>query len=65
MFWSTSNGDGVGKNTGSVKIPLSPLAACSFTSNLYSPVSYIALDVNKKYKQQHKNPCRPCLIGEI
>lgn len=45
MFWSTFNGDGVGKQTGSVKMPLSPLVACSFYFYLYIPVSYFALIV--------------------
>lgn len=37
MFWLTTNGDGIGKNTGSVKIfPLS-------TSGI--PVSYFALTI--------------------
>lgn len=50
MFWSTSNGDGMGENTASVKIPPSPLVACSVGSYLYIPVSYFAL-----LKQQKKN----------
>lgn len=65
MFWSTFNGDGVGKQTGSVKMPLSPLVACSFyfyritdkPSYLSIPVSYFALTVQKQ------KPCIPCLIG--
>lgn len=33
------------KQTGSVKMPLAPLVACSFYFYLYIPVSYFALTV--------------------
>ena len=48
-------GDGLGKNTGFVKIPPSPLVACSFSSYLYIPVSYFALIVLTKEPNNTKS----------
>lgn len=65
MFWSTSNGDGMGENTASVKIP--PLSISGMLSqllSLYSSKLFCSHCLTKK-KEQHKNPCIPCSIGEF
>jgi hypothetical protein len=55
LFWLTSDGDGLGESTGSVKIPDSPLVACSFSAYLYGPVSYFALIVLTKEPNNTKS----------
>jgi hypothetical protein len=55
LFWLTSDGDGLGASTGSVKIPPSPLEECSFSSYLYIPESYFALTVLTKEPNNTKS----------
>jgi hypothetical protein len=55
LFWLASDGDGLGESTGFVKIPPSPLVACSFSSYLYIPVSYFALIVLTKEPNNTKS----------
>jgi hypothetical protein len=58
-----NKGRRMGNNTESVKISLSPLVVCSSNFYLHIPLSYFAVSVLTK--NQHKNPCTPCLIREF
>lgn len=64
MFLSTSNGDGMGKNTGSVKIPPFSVSGMLIQLlSLYSSKLFCSHCLTKR--EQHKNPCIPCSIGEF
>ena len=64
MFWSTSNGDGLGKITDSVKIPSFLISGTLISSYFfYSSKLFCSHCLTKK--EQHKNSCIPCSIGEF
>ena len=64
MFWSTSNGDGLGKITDSVKIPSFLISGTLISSYFfYSSKLFCSHCLTKK--EQHKNSCIPCLIGKF
>ena len=71
MFWLTSNGDGMGKNTGSVKIPPFSISGMLihflslYSSKLFCSHCLTKKKKTNKQKEQHKNPCISCSTGEF
>lgn len=61
MFWLSTNGDGMGKNTGSMKI--FPFSTCGIQLSLCSRRLFYSHCLTKK--KQHKTSCIPFSIGEF